>query len=135
MAAERKLLTIPADASEGTKLARHYANALFGEIAVSTSNPSTIFDFRRVGERDGQPQEPDGTISFITIAPGVSGVEFVVGSGPKQILDHPGRATRIHLRRALKQNMTVKQHRSLQDLVCESRPETGKEILNECNAA
>jgi len=31
-------------------------------------------------------KNPDGTISFITIAPGVSGVEFVVGSGPNQTL-------------------------------------------------
>ena len=31
-------------------------------------------------------KNPDGTISFITIVPGVSGAEFVVGSGPKRTL-------------------------------------------------
>jgi hypothetical protein len=31
-------------------------------------------------------KNPDGTISFITIAPGVSGGEFVVGFGPKRTL-------------------------------------------------
>ena len=86
MAAERKRLTIPADASESAKLARHYANASLGEIAVSTSGPSTIFDFGEWKSEMASRKNPDGTISFITIAPGVSGGEFVVGSGPKRTL-------------------------------------------------
>lgn len=32
----------------------------------------------------GTRKNPDGTISFITIAPGVVGFEFVVGSGAKR---------------------------------------------------
>ena len=86
MAADCKLLTIPADASESAKLARHYSNASLGEIAVSTSGPSTIFDFGEWKSEMASRKNPDRTISFITIVPGVSGAEFVVGSGPKRTL-------------------------------------------------
>ena len=86
MAAERKLMTIPADATESVKLARHYSNASLGEIAVSTSGPSTIFDFGEWKSEMASRKNPDDTISFITIAPGVSGGEFVVGSGSKRTL-------------------------------------------------
>ena len=86
LAADRKLLAIPADANESRKLARHYANASLGEIAVSTSGPATIFDFGEWKSEVGSRKNPDGTISFITIVPGMDGEEFVVGSGPKRIL-------------------------------------------------
>jgi len=86
LAAERKLLIVPADASESAKLARHYSNASLGEIAVSTSGPATIFDFGEWKSEMASRKNPDGTISFITIVPGVSGAEFVVGSGPKRTL-------------------------------------------------
>ncbi|HYV75576.1 MAG TPA: serine hydrolase domain-containing protein [Candidatus Binatia bacterium] len=86
MAADRKLLTIPADASASAKLARQYANASLGEIAVSTSALSTIFDFGEWKSEMASRKNPDGTISFITIVPGVSGAEFVVGAGPKRTL-------------------------------------------------
>src|SRR5208282_2773280 len=45
LAAERKLMTIPADANESAKLAKHYTNAALGQITVGTSGASTIFDF------------------------------------------------------------------------------------------
>ena len=86
LAADRKLLTIPADADESAKLARHYANASLGEIAVSMSGSSTIFDFGEWKSEVASRKNPDGTISFITIVPGVIGSEFVVGSGPKRTL-------------------------------------------------
>jgi len=86
LAAERKLLTIPADPNESAKLARHYTNASLGEIAVSMSGPSTIFDFGEWKSDVASRKNPDGTISFITIVPGVTGSEFVVGSGPKRTL-------------------------------------------------
>ena len=86
LAAERKLLTIPADPTESAKLARHYSSASLGEIAVSVSGPSTIFDFGEWKSEVASRKNPDGTISFITIVPGVSGSEFVVGSGPKRTL-------------------------------------------------
>jgi len=86
LAADRKLLTIPADASETAKLGKHYANPSLGEIAVSTSGASTIFDFGEWKSEVGTRKNPDGTISFITTAPGAIGFEFVVGSAPKRTL-------------------------------------------------
>jgi len=86
LAADRKLLTIPADANARAKLARHYTNASLGEIAVSTSGSATVFDFGEWKSEVASRKNPDGTISFITIVPGMIGSEFVVGSGPKRTL-------------------------------------------------
>jgi CubicO group peptidase (beta-lactamase class C family) len=85
LAADRKLLTIPADANESAKLARHYVNASLGEITVSASG-STTFDFGEWKSEVGSRKNPDGTVSFITTAPGMTGAEFVVGSGAKRTL-------------------------------------------------
>lgn len=86
LAADRKLLTIPADANEAAKLARHYVNPSLGDITVSTSGASTIFDFGDWKSEVASRKNPDGTISFITIVPGAMGFDFVVGSGPKRTL-------------------------------------------------
>jgi CubicO group peptidase (beta-lactamase class C family) len=86
LAAERKLLTIPADANEAAKLAEHYANSSLGEIGVSRSGASTMFDFGEWKSEVASRKNPDGTISFITIAPGASGFEFTVGSASKKTL-------------------------------------------------
>lgn len=86
LAAERKLLTIPADPNESAKLAGHYTNGSLGEITVSNSGASTMFDFGEWKSEVASRKNPDGTISFITIVPGVAGSEFVVGSGPKRTL-------------------------------------------------
>ena len=86
LAADRKLLTIPADANETAKLAKHYANPALGEIAVSQSGASTIFDFSEWKSEVASRKNPDGTISFITIVPGEMGFEFVVGSGSSRTL-------------------------------------------------
>jgi CubicO group peptidase (beta-lactamase class C family) len=86
LAADRKLFTIPADANESAKLASHYANPSLGEIAVTTSATTTIFDFGEWKSEVASRKNPDGTISFITTVPGEIGFEFVVGSGPKRTL-------------------------------------------------
>ena len=86
LAAERKLMTIPADANESAKLAKHYTNASLGEINVSTSGASTVFDFSDWKSEVASRKNPDGTISFITIVPGELGFEFVVGSGARRTL-------------------------------------------------
>ncbi len=86
LAADRKLLTIPADSNEAAKLGKHYANSSLGEIAVSTSGASTVFDFGEWKSEVASRRNPDGTVSFITIAPGADGFEFTVGSEPKRTL-------------------------------------------------
>lgn len=86
LAAERKLLTIPADASESAKLAKHYVNASLGDITVVTSSSATVFDFSDWKSEVGSRKNADGTISFITTVPGAMGFEFVVGLGSKRTL-------------------------------------------------
>jgi CubicO group peptidase (beta-lactamase class C family) len=86
LAADRKLMTIPADANESAKLAKHYANASLGGITVSTSGASTIFDFGEWKSEVASRKNPDSTISFITTVPGALGFEFVVGSAARRTL-------------------------------------------------
>jgi CubicO group peptidase (beta-lactamase class C family) len=86
LAAERKLMTIPADAAESAKLAPHYVNAALGDITVTHPGQTTVFDFGEWKSPVASRKNPDGTISFLTTAPGIEGVEFVVGSGPAKTL-------------------------------------------------
>jgi len=79
LAAERKLMTIPADKTQAAKLAKHYNNPSLGDIDVSQSGAATIFDFGEWKSEMSSRQNPDGTISFLTIEPGMEGSEFVVG--------------------------------------------------------
>jgi hypothetical protein len=79
LAAERKLLTVPADAAEAGKLAAAYTNPAVGQIVVSRKGPATVFDFGEWSSEVASRKNPDGTISFITIVPGFNGLEFVVG--------------------------------------------------------
>ena len=80
LAAERKLLTVPANADEAGKLAAKYTNEAIGEIAVSKAGDATVFDFTEWKSEVASRKNPDGSVSFITTAPGMSGVEFVVGA-------------------------------------------------------
>lgn len=86
LAAERKLMTVPADAAESAKLAARYTNPALGEIAVSHRGTATVFDFGEWKSPMASRKNPDGTISFLTTAPGMEGMEFVVGSGPGKTL-------------------------------------------------
>jgi len=86
LAAERRLLTVPADAGESAKLAARYGNPALGEIAVRRAGGATAFDFGEWKSEVASRKNPDGTISFITIAPGAEGFPFVVGSGAKKTL-------------------------------------------------
>jgi CubicO group peptidase (beta-lactamase class C family) len=79
IAAERKLVTVPADAGEAGKLAAKYSQPAVGEIVVSRKGTATVFDFGEWSSEMASRKNPDGTISFITIVPGFSGLEFVVG--------------------------------------------------------
>jgi CubicO group peptidase (beta-lactamase class C family) len=86
-AAFRKLLTVPADATDAQKLAKGYTNDVLGEIAVSTKGTAVTFDFGEYATEVATKKNPDGTVSFITIVPGMNGLEFVVGdAGGKKTL-------------------------------------------------
>jgi len=86
IAADRKLLTVPADAGEVAKLAPRYTNAALGDIVVRRDGPVTVFDFGEWRSTVGSRRNPDGSLSFLTTAPGMIGFEFVVGSGPSPTL-------------------------------------------------
>jgi CubicO group peptidase (beta-lactamase class C family) len=86
LAAERKLLTVPADPGEAGKLAQHYRNDALGDIEVSRSQGATVFDFGEWRSEVASRMNPDGTVSFVTTAPGLIGFEFVVGSDAKRTL-------------------------------------------------
>jgi CubicO group peptidase (beta-lactamase class C family) len=81
LAAERKLMTVPADAVEAGKLAARYTSPVLGEIAVRRAGRVTTFDFGEWKSEVASRKNPDGTTSFLTTTPGVTGFEFVVGSG------------------------------------------------------
>jgi CubicO group peptidase (beta-lactamase class C family) len=86
LAAERKLLTVPADSAEAGKLAGRYHNDALGEIVVIRDGGKTVFDFGEWRSEVGSRKNPDGTVSFLTTAPGLIGFEFVVGTGAKRTL-------------------------------------------------
>jgi hypothetical protein len=79
LAAERKLLTVPADPAEVAKLAPGYSNPAVGGIVVRKNGGRTIFDFGEWSSEVATRKNPDGTISFLTTVPGFSGLEFVAG--------------------------------------------------------
>jgi len=83
---QRALLAVPADPAEAGKLAARYANPTLGEIAVVKKGTTTIFDFGEWKSDVATRKNPDGSISFITISPGIAGVELVVGTGDKKTL-------------------------------------------------
>ncbi len=86
LTAERKLVVVPADPADSGKLAAKYANAALGEIAVSRAGTATVFDFGEWKSEVASRHNPDGSVSFLTTAPGIAGFEFVVGAGPKRTL-------------------------------------------------
>ena len=86
IAADRKLLTVPANPVESTKLTNQYSNNSLGGITVSRAGAATVFDFGEWRSEVASRKNPDGTVSFTTITPGVIGFEFVVGSGSERTL-------------------------------------------------
>ena len=86
MATEFELLAVPAASDQSSKLAEHYRNDHLGDIKVSRSDGSTVFDFGEWQSEVGSTENPDGTISFMTVAPGITGLEFVVTGGDQKAL-------------------------------------------------
>jgi len=77
-AAQRKLLTIPADPSVAAAIGSHYSNAAIGEVGVSRVGSGVRFDFGDWASEMASKRNPDGTDSLVTIDPGMDGIEFVV---------------------------------------------------------
>ena len=78
-AKQRERLVVPADAAEAGKLATRYANTALGNLAVRRNDATTVFDVGEWRSRVATRRNDDGTISFITIDPTLTGFEFVAG--------------------------------------------------------
>ncbi|HSX60226.1 MAG TPA: serine hydrolase domain-containing protein, partial [Tahibacter sp.] len=86
-AADRKRLDVPADAAATRALASRYREASLGDIEIRVANGRTHFDFGGWDSEVATRRDDDGTLSFVTISPGVTGYPFVVGeSGGKRTL-------------------------------------------------
>ena len=78
--AKRKLLDAPADPDVAAALAPVYVNAALGEIAVRRTKRKVAFDFGEWTSEVASRKNADGTISLVTIAPGVvDWFAFIVG--------------------------------------------------------
>jgi CubicO group peptidase (beta-lactamase class C family) len=86
VAAQRKLLTVPADSTESAKLAGKYRNAALGDITVTHPGSTTVFDFGEWKSEIATRKEPDGGLTFVTISPGIEGLEFIPSTGDKRKL-------------------------------------------------
>lgn len=86
IAVSRKLLTVPADREAVAALAAHYSNAALGEIRVLRDRTKTTFDFGEWKSEMATRKEPDGSLTFVTITPGIDGLEFVPGAKDKRTL-------------------------------------------------
>jgi CubicO group peptidase (beta-lactamase class C family) len=85
---KRKLVSVPAVGGDVAKLASRYANDELGEISIRRAGAATIFDFGEWTSEVASRKNPDGSVSFPLIAPGVENfeIEFVAGDGGKRTL-------------------------------------------------
>jgi CubicO group peptidase (beta-lactamase class C family) len=77
IAKERPRLTSPASADLAGTLAEHYTNPDLGTIDVERRTAGTAFNFGAWESPVATRHNDDGTTSFVTIDPGVQGLEFV----------------------------------------------------------
>jgi CubicO group peptidase (beta-lactamase class C family) len=75
---DRERLAVPPDGSESTKLAAHYHSAELGDLMIRTLEKRVVFDVGEWKSTVASRRNDDGSISFITIDPAISGLEFVV---------------------------------------------------------
>jgi CubicO group peptidase (beta-lactamase class C family) len=78
VAAERQRLVVPADAAVSAKLASTYTNADLGSIRVTHDGAATWFDVGAWKSEVASRKNDDGSISVVTVSPGLDGFEFVV---------------------------------------------------------
>ncbi len=91
IAAERKLITVPAAPAYTARLASFYTNPALGHISVRRDAKGMLFHFGLWGSYVATRKNPDGTISFLTIDPGTGGFEFVMPKdGGRQLTTRDG---------------------------------------------
>jgi CubicO group peptidase (beta-lactamase class C family) len=75
----RQRLVIPADKSKAAQLANRYGNPRLGALIVGRDAHGVTFNFGDLHSKVASRNNDDGTTSFVTIDPTLSGVNFVVG--------------------------------------------------------
>jgi CubicO group peptidase (beta-lactamase class C family) len=78
IAAARTPLAVPPDAAAAAQLASHYINPALGRIDVRRDDTGVVFGFGAWHSRVASRRNEDGTVSFVTIDPAVTGKNFVV---------------------------------------------------------
>jgi CubicO group peptidase (beta-lactamase class C family) len=78
VAAERERLVVPADAAVSAKLAGTYSNPELGTIQVTHDGAATWFDVGAWKSEVASRKNDDGSMSVVTVSPGLDGFEFVV---------------------------------------------------------
>jgi CubicO group peptidase (beta-lactamase class C family) len=84
VAAERRLLTHPADPAVAAALAPRYHHPALGSIRVLRRGGELRFDFGEFAVEMASRANPDGSRSVVSIAPGFGGLEFVLGEAGGQ---------------------------------------------------
>ncbi len=78
IAKERERLTVPADPAAVAKLAQRYSSPALGEVTILKQANGTVIDAGEWRSSVASRTNDDGTTSFITIDPTISGLDFVV---------------------------------------------------------
>jgi CubicO group peptidase (beta-lactamase class C family) len=78
LAKERERLVVPPDPNEAHKLAARYLSTGLGALDVRSERGTVVFDVGEWRSSVASRKNDDGTTSFITIDPTLSGFEFVV---------------------------------------------------------
>src|SRR5215831_6275011 len=73
---QQRRWAVPADPAEVQRLASSYRNAALGGITVRKDADGVVFEFGGWKSRMASKANPDGSMSFISIDPGVRGFEF-----------------------------------------------------------
>jgi CubicO group peptidase (beta-lactamase class C family) len=76
---ERERLVVPAAPAEAAKLASRYDNPTLGSVVVRQRDGHVVFDFGDWKSEVATRVNDDGTISFLSIDPGLAGFEVVAG--------------------------------------------------------
>jgi hypothetical protein len=86
LAETRKRLTLPADPKEAIKLADHYYNDALGELDVIRAQGHTRFDFGEWQSEVASRRNPDGSVSFVIVGPGMGDFEFSPSNSGQRVL-------------------------------------------------
>lgn len=97
-AKERQRLVVPAAPDVVAQLASHYENPELGHIDVRKDSSGVVFDFGLWNTHVASRKNDDGSISLVTIDPGLPGLQFVVNSanGKPQLVTRDGQHTYVY---------------------------------------